>query len=222
MITVVTFLWGDWGGKYAEHYVNALYNSIKRNTTKAFKFVCFSDRRPFNEEIIFKPMDGAGKLRWNLKKQIAHREDPDVTGQVFLIDLDMIITGSLDNLFSYTGNFASIQGVYKNRKGRPAGGFLSFPAGRYHREIWRELVVNHRKLNSFTGGSERILLDILLCGYKFDFWNTMFPNQILSYREHVKKDAPVDDCRIVWFHGIPKPHELIGRKGDKWLMEHWV
>jgi hypothetical protein len=221
MITIVTFLWGDWGGQYATQYVNSLYYNIRKNTSRKFKFVCFSDRQPFNVNIKFKSMFETDKLKWNLRKQIMHREDPDLVGQIFAFDLDTIITGNLDDLFSYRGKFGIVQGVYPNRKDRPAGGILSFPAGKYHRQIWREVISNYKQLNQLTNGSERIMLDLLLYGERFSFWDQVYPGQILSYKEHINKGVDASNCRAVWFHGAPKPHELFGRKKDKWLTEIW-
>ncbi|MEM9422589.1 MAG: hypothetical protein AAF986_08800, partial [Pseudomonadota bacterium] len=32
-----------WGDRYPVHYVNKLYNGVKRNIDRPFRFICFTD-----------------------------------------------------------------------------------------------------------------------------------------------------------------------------------
>ena len=48
----------------------------------------------------------------------------------------------------------------------------------------------------------------------------LFPeNWVCSYKLEVLKAGLPEDCRIVHFHGRPKPHEVIDR--EPWVKEHW-
>jgi hypothetical protein len=55
---------------------------------------------------------------------------------------------------------------------------------------------------------------------KIDRLQGHFPGQILSYKVEVqgKEGHALDDARIVYFHGVPKPHEI---PDEPWVKEHW-
>ena len=48
----------------------------------------------------------------------------------------------------------------------------------------------------------------------------IFPNTILSYKQHILGKAPhlLNNSSIVYFHGVPKPHQL----KERWVQECWV
>ncbi len=104
MITVAC-VW--WGTKFPFEYVTNLKASIERNTSIDHKFVCFSDTDvPNIETRILKP----GYDGWWNKLQLfdcSHR----LTDRVIYFDLDTLITGDLDWLFKYEGNFMGIEDV---------------------------------------------------------------------------------------------------------------
>src|SRR5207302_304818 len=50
-----------------------------------------------------------------------------------------------------------------------------------------------------------------------DFFQDLYPGQVLSYKLHCQKRPPFPGSRIVCFHGIPRPHEV----SDLPWMEAW-
>jgi len=47
----------------------------------------------------------------------------------------------------------------------------------------------------------------------------LFPeNWVISYKLGVKDRGLPEDCRIVSFHGQPKPRDV----RESWVMEHWI
>ena len=49
---MMNFLTIKWGDKYSAKYVNNLYNMVKRNYTKDFRFICYTDDHTgINKEI---------------------------------------------------------------------------------------------------------------------------------------------------------------------------
>ena len=100
MITVCCVLWGD---KFSEEYVHKLKSAVERNTTRTHKFVCLSDRKIEGVETkILKP----GMSGWWNKIQLF---DGEISGRIVYLDLDTIITSSLDWLMDYSGNFMAIE-----------------------------------------------------------------------------------------------------------------
>ena len=103
MITV------KWGTKYDAEYVNKVYKGLKRYTDREFQFICFTDDRTgLNENIV--PMDLLENWTgWWGKATIFAKAHGFDTGLNFFIDLDMIISGSCDDLFNFDGRFALLR-----------------------------------------------------------------------------------------------------------------
>ena len=95
-----------WGDRYGPEYVNRIYAMIARFTTPPFKLFCFTDRpegirpevacRPIPELGCPHPVNTPGKWR---KTALWGKTLHDVTGTCLYIDLDSVITRSLDEFF---------------------------------------------------------------------------------------------------------------------------
>jgi hypothetical protein len=106
-IHIISILWGD---AYGTEDVNTLYAMIKRNTSLPIAFHLFSDEPPegLHPEIIIYPEPGLDTsvphAQYNYRKTVALCADnlAGLTGErVFFFDLDVLITGNLDELFTY-------------------------------------------------------------------------------------------------------------------------
>jgi len=95
-----------WGNRYNAEYVNKLYHGIVRNTTWRVTFYCFTDDPiGLDPDIKIKQLEEGWKKWWGKCTLF----NTDIPGKKFYIDLDMIIVGSLDQLFSYNGTFATLR-----------------------------------------------------------------------------------------------------------------
>lgn len=98
----------NWGTKYGPPFINRLYAMVARNITPPFRFVCFCDNsegirpevdcQPLPEIPIEIPKTRRGK--WP-KARLWGPKLGGLTGNVVFLDLDVVITGSLDDLFTY-------------------------------------------------------------------------------------------------------------------------
>jgi len=92
-----------YGTKYGADYVNKLYDGIRRNLTLKHRFMCFTeDGEGLDKDIIVKPL----KNKWQTWWSKVHIFDPsqyedNPESMVFYIDLDMIISGSLNDICSW-------------------------------------------------------------------------------------------------------------------------
>lgn len=96
-----------WGGKFGPEYVNRLRAMVARNITPPFRLFCFTDDatglhpeiqvRPLPRFDYTAPTNTLGK--W--PKSRLWGDLRDVTGVVLFLDLDVVVTGSLDPFFSY-------------------------------------------------------------------------------------------------------------------------
>ena len=115
MNDVVNVLCMKWGTKYPADYVNRLYSMVARNLNRPFRFVCLTeDAQGLSPEIESFPLpqlkvtlDGPER-GWN-KLGVFAENLYNLKGKVLCLDLDLIITGGLDDLFDYPGEVLIIK-----------------------------------------------------------------------------------------------------------------
>lgn len=96
----------NWGTKYGPNYINRLYGMVARNITPPFTFTCFTDSSEgVRPEVLCEdlpevdyemPVGVIGK--WP-KSRLWGEKLGSLTGPVLFLDLDIVITGSLDLFF---------------------------------------------------------------------------------------------------------------------------
>ncbi|SMF75021.1 hypothetical protein SAMN02982989_4449 [Xaviernesmea oryzae] len=97
----------NWGTRYGPPFINRLYAMVKRNITPPFTFTCFTDSRAdLNPEILCEdlpPLDVPNmpvktKGIWP-KARLWGPKLGNLQGPVLFLDLDLVVTGSLDDFF---------------------------------------------------------------------------------------------------------------------------
>ncbi|MCV2879960.1 glycosyl transferase [Sedimentimonas flavescens] len=98
----------NWGTKYGPKYINRLYAAVARNITPPFSFTCFTDSfEGIRPEVDCQPLPDIPVEIPKTKRGIwpkARLWGPrlgDLEGPVLFLDLDLVITGSLDGFFTY-------------------------------------------------------------------------------------------------------------------------
>ncbi|MFN4804763.1 MAG: hypothetical protein ACK46A_08250 [Akkermansiaceae bacterium] len=96
-----------WGKRYGSEYVNKLYTMVQRNTKRPLRFICITDDNSgLIESIETRPMPAfelpdifrySGFRRMFLFKESLY----DLTGDVLHLDVDLLVTGSIDDFFDY-------------------------------------------------------------------------------------------------------------------------
>ncbi len=98
----------NWGTKYGPRFINRLYAMVARNITPPFNFTCFTDNangvrpevdcQPLPELAVTMPVNTKGI--WP-KARLWGPTLGTLTGPVLFLDLDLVITGNLDDFFGY-------------------------------------------------------------------------------------------------------------------------
>ena len=226
-LTIACFLWGDWSGDWGTKYVNRLFNMVQRHLSLPHRFVCFTDLTGHEIEYIHHriellPMD-VPNWRWNLRKMLLYKPDNGLTGRVLCFDLDVVITGSIDDLARYNGPFITCSSPFKRSKGKMGGSLIGFQAGYGESTLWNPLAYadkgEYRQLVKKTRrGSERMYYRMMLKNKEVDFWQERYPGQVLSYKKECKDGLP-PGTRVVRFHGRPRNHEVVN--DVQWVKENW-
>ena len=209
-------------GVYDSTWVDKLYRGIARNYHGMFELICLTDKQyqfeePIKQVRFEKSVDQYG---WMSCLEVYR---PDLCqGKRFTIGLDTIITGPLDNILSYNARIAlcsdpMIQGTVCNA--------VTICDSQFCEELWKMWRNNEDKLireSQLEIGWHTFPSEMSLLRNHYSdspLLDKIFPNQILSYKQHILGKAPhlLDNSSIIYFHGVPKPHQL----KDRWVRECW-
>lgn len=205
MLNIVCVNKGNYLG-IGQEYVLKLFDMIGRNLPDGLegRFICFTDD----------PIDGihCPPLPENLKgwfnKLYLFKQDLFPEGdRVLYFDLDTVITGPLDDIVKYDGDFAILRDFY-----RPSGyqsSVMSWKAG-MHGHIWEEYELGG--LPDVLGGDQSWIEQQVP---KADLWQELYPQKFVSYKVSCRDMFP-KSSRVVVFHGEPRPHEAGG-----WVDHIW-
>ena len=220
-VNIICFYWqktdrpGWMDSVLGEQYIINFYNSVKRNTTIPFRFICLTTIEPFTDDFEFIKLD-VPSWKGCLPKFKMFDPSLGLSGRVFACDLDVIIVGNLDELLSYNGFFAT-RSTFKGPK-LSGGDMVGFEAGTLT-WIWDMFVKHTEKVEKRTGGRERFLYRDFL-HERMDFFQDLYPDQIISYKAHLLKKqlkSPPANTRIISCHGSPRPHQIT----DEWVELNW-
>ena len=113
-----------YGNRYPAYYVNRLYQGVKRNLSRPFRFVCVTDNAegllpdvetvplPENPDVQGRPWPNIF-----IKLLLFRKGFADLTGPTLFLDVDLIVCGPLDRFFEYRpGDFCIIYNWIERRK----------------------------------------------------------------------------------------------------------
>ena len=217
---------------------------IKRNTSLPFEFHLFSNTPPEGllESVDVHPEPGlqvAAELnQFNYRKEVGlcHEQLAGLSGKrVFFFDLDVVITGSLDELFNYPKN----DGFYIindwNTKGDHVGqascysfvvGTLGFVKDAF--EADPKLVIDEYGTASQEYLSAKVIERDSSLKFWPDEWFRSFRYHCLPHpflRWFCTPTPPPPETKVIAFHGHPDIQDAIegrwGRAGDRKRAKGW-
>jgi len=243
-----------WGTKYPAYYVNRLYNGVRRHLQGDLRFICMTDDptgiQPGVETIPIPNEPYAESVRLELltsKRQGAFGKislfKPGLfsgKGAILGFDLDVVITGTLDELFEHApGRVCMRHDWLAIRRGRPDGhgsvfrfdpdlhGFLYNEFARDTVNLMRESKHSEQKYTSMLAQRNNQFAYFpgeWIASFKRDAMRTFPLNHLMS-------PARPRAARVVCFHGRPKMEEAVSGYSQGplrtarpcgWLKDEWV
>lgn len=201
------------GTLYGPEYVNRLYCGVSGNLLSGFKgkFICYTDDPTGLDpaiEVRALPDDIEGW--WNKLYPFSPGQF-DEGERIVYIDLDTLIVGPLEEIFSYAGPFGIMRDFY-NENGWQSSYMAWTPSPRLEL-IW--LNWNEQGRPDLYGGDQAWIGHALgMTGA--DILQDKFPGAFVSYKQDCHP-YPSEQARIVCFHGQPKPHNC----GREWVEKMW-
>ena len=216
-LNIVCFYWKGKRGtgwddvKLANKYINNLYKGVCNHLKTKFNFYCFYQKDLKLEKVLPEikmiPFTSPN-WRGRIPKLKVFDKDNNFKGRVILLDLDIIITGELDTLFSYNGPFMT-RGSFIG-KNNSQGDMIFFEGGTYT-HFW-EFVKGENDLVKFAKGNERSFYNRYFGKFmkeEIDYIQDKYPGKIFSFKRHIgDKGAIPKNCSIITCHGMPKLHTI--------------
>lgn len=211
MLTVAFVQAGNYLGRGAEYVAN-LAAGIDRHLTTKHNKVCFTDDPATVPPGVRARMLPKGLSGWWNKLALFRRDGFAPGERVLYLDLDTVVTGSLDDIAAYSGRFAIMRDVF-----RPDGmqsAIMAWEAGALG-HIWETWERAGRP--QFNKLGDQSFIEQMQP--EADRLQDLFPGQIVSFKKDCRPIAGIPpDARIVAFHGLPRPHEV----EDRWIRDHWT
>jgi hypothetical protein len=210
MLTVWCLRWGD---KYDDYAVQRLQSSVRRYLAGPHRFICITDKRISGVATMPPSVDWPG---WWQKIQLWKPGICDA--QNIWLDLDVVITGSLDFLLDYTScELAMPLNWAASGHGGCQSSVMVWGQTRNTIQIYRDFdpAWAHWPPVNQPGvlwGDQEWITKLRDTG-KINV-TPIDERYVKSYKYHCKNGLP-EDCRIVVFHGDPKPSEV----KEPWF--HW-
>lgn len=131
MIHVITWVWGS---KYPPHYVERLRSAVARNLKQEHRFIVCRPA-PCDEHLTKVPGCFARLRTFDPAWQAAKGIEPG--DRIVCLDLDLVVTGSLDALLDRDEPFVILQGVNAANPCKFNGSVWLLRAG-YRPDVWSD------------------------------------------------------------------------------------
>ena len=243
-----------WGTLFGPEYVNRRYSGVRRNLARPVRFLCMTEHADGlhpNIEVLDLPVEPFAEPM-NAALAVANRQGamrkvslfkpgliPDLQGSVLGFDLDVVITGDLEPIWSMApGHICMRHDWTEKRKGRPTGHGSVFrydPA--QHGFLYNDLAANpYDEVEKARGSEQRYTshkaMDREVFHYIPEDWVVSFKYDCNPFPwNYLMAPRLPQDARVVCFHGRPKmPQAVLGYTGSLirysrpayWLREHWI
>ena len=237
-----------WGTMYGSEYVNRLYKSIKKHTKNKTNLICFTDDvLGINKNVTCKPLPDISlphEIKNSPWRKISIWQHPlsNLEGDVLFLDLDIVITGNLDQFFSYNpGKYCVIENWTQLGMGIGNTSCFRFPVGKYH-HLFREFEQNPEYIWK-KYHIEQVFLSNRIQDQVFwpSEWCKSFKHDLLPIwpiRMWQPAKLPIDTS-IVAFTGKPDPDDVINGvwpvkksqiykkvykqlKTPQWVLDNWL
>lgn len=225
MLTVVTWLWGS---KYSGIYVERLYAGLRKNLKQPFRFLLMTEvgrqlpvingieRYAIRDMNLLAIKGCFARLRmfdpgWQLSV--------DTKGPIVCMDLDVVVTGSLDEVFNRAEPIVLLRGANSANPCPFNNSVFMFQAGA-HPELWADFsldVVADIPRYEFPDDQGWFWLKIPDAAT----WKVGHPSGIYAFKKPgwPPGDALPSDAKLVAFPGHRDPAQFVSLP---WIKQHWV
>ncbi|MBZ9759485.1 hypothetical protein LB553_01100 [Mesorhizobium sp. CA8] len=202
-----------WGTKYGPEYVAKLASAVRRNLKQPHRFAVFF---PQEEDAYLTEIPGCfARLRaFDPEWQASNGIEPG--DKIVCMDLDLVVTGSLDGLFDRYEPFTILQGVNSANPCPFNGSLWALTAG-YRPDVWHEFSPELAAKVPFYEfpDDQAWLADMIPEARSFGPEDGVYAFQKKGWP---KGEALPKNARIVAFPGWRDPSQYVRLD---WVAENW-
>lgn len=233
MLTVLTWLWSQRGGKasYTAAHVNIWAGMVRRwMKSTEYRLACVTDTpegidpdvaiiappRDFEDVRIPTWTEEAGRPQCLRRLSMFRPDAAGIFGERFVcMDLDVVITAPIDGLFTGGHDFRMFKGT---TAGRPYNGsMMLLNAGARPQVFDRFTPAGAAEAGRKYVGSDQAWISHVL-GSREATWGE---DEGVYWWNAGRGAVRAPNRRIVFFPGSPKPWDLVDRGEETWLAEHY-
>jgi hypothetical protein len=217
-----------WGTRYGPEYVNRIYAMVARNVSGPFRVYCFTDDKngirpevdcyPLPELGCPVPTNAPGKFR---KLGLWNADLFGLSGPALFLDLDIVITGSLDALFTYghPDDVILARNWVKPFERLGQTSVFRFPIGQ-HGYLLEDFRANSESLAQKYQFEQRYVTHAVRGGIKFfpSAWVRHFRLDCLGPwpLRYLRPAVLPRHAKVIMFPGKPDPADaILGRWSEK-------
>lgn len=236
MIQVVAWLWNDPGYRfnhlfrYGPAHVNTLRSMVRRHLTLDHEFVCITDDPAgIDKDIRVVPLwpDLREMGGCYVRLKAFSEEMAGIIGPRFVwMDVDCVVTGSLDPLFSRTEDFV----IWRHKFGaaRYCGSMVMMTAGA-RKQVWEdfdpEFSTAQARALGHRGTDQAWISAKLPCEATWTPADGVLSRYDAGIRGPKEKPAfgvgLPKGARVVFMHGSFDPSQPKLQARHPWIVEHW-
>lgn len=235
-----------WGTQYGPEYVNILAAMAKRHLTVPYTFVCFTDdTRGIDAHIETRDIPeiplGSAPIwsGWRKLSSLSPKLGLD-GGTVLFLDLDVVIMENMDSFFTHAPNeFCIIENWTQLGQGIGNSSIYRYQANA-HADVFASFSADPEFVYKNFSNEQEYLTKMVAKTHKIVWWPETWSR---SFKRHCVPRGllrffctpkPPKDCKILVFHGPPKPLDAArgiwakdgGKRGKflrpaAWIADHW-
>lgn len=189
--------------RYKPEHVQWLQRMVRRFVRVPHRFLCLTNVAIPDVEVIPLRDDLAG---WWSKMELFRELD-----QAFYVDLDTVIVGDITEMVEHPHRFTVLRNLSSTATNRIGSGVMAWEGDCSH--LYREFMSDAKRhmaecVTSEKWGDQGFIQSVQASRDGWEYFQDLFPGQIRSFKVDMRQRGnPPDDCRIVCFHGQPKPWE---------------
>jgi hypothetical protein len=240
--TVICLKWED---RYGPEYVNRMHSMVSRHTKRPLRFVCFTDDPSgLDSAVEIKPMPEFNlperMRRHPFRRMFIFQEKlDDLSGHVLHLDLDLLVTGNIDDFFDFkpAHPFCVAENWTQIGKGIGNMSVFRYEIGR-HAHIWKLFIADPMAQMDLHRNSQTFVCRNMP---SIEFFP---PNWCLSFKHSLLPPWPLNlfvaptlpaDAKVVAFTGKPDIDEACAGHWEApwwkkiykhvrptpWIADHW-
>jgi hypothetical protein len=230
-----------WGRKYGPEYVNRLYGMVRRHLQGEFRFICLTDdSNGIRHEVECLPIpaldlpEGIPERGWT-KLATFTADLHGLRGTALFLDVDVVVTGPLDEFFTRPGPFLIIHDYKRPWRVTGNSSVYRFVLGA-HADVLEYFRTHVEEVRAKFRNEQAYLSDFLWRQDKLGYWPKAWCPSFKYHsipawpRNYWQEPGVPPGARIVVFHGECNPPDaLAGRRNRRlrfirpatWIARFW-